>query len=83
MTLTQKICFIIILLVVIFLWNRVVPRHLIQSVNDFHRHRNKNNIDKQPIKFFLDNEKMLIRMLKMIYWFGFMLMSYTILFEEN
>ena len=74
-----KIGQVLFLLVVIYLWNRYLITTLIKSVIGFHKRNNAKNISKQPIKFFVDNEKNIIKFGQYFYWFGGILISIDIL----
>ncbi len=82
MTIIEKIVLITFLFIIIWIWNKNVPKHIIKSVGNFHRNFNKNNLDKQPIKFALKNEESFIKFAKLFYWLGFVVISYAILKGE-
>ena len=79
MTIIEKIVLITFLFIIIWIWNKYVPKHIIKSVGNFHRNFNKNNLDKQPIKFALKSEESFIKIAKLFYWLGFIVISYAIL----
>jgi hypothetical protein len=72
---------IIIILIVIYLWNTYLINTLIKSVIISHKRNNTANITKQPIKFFVDNEKNIIKFGQYFYWFGGLIISLNILFN--
>lgn len=82
MILTRKILLIAFLFIIIWIWNKYVPKHIVKSVGNFHRNFNKKNLDKQPIKFALKNEDNFIKFAKIFYWLGFIVISYAILKGE-
>jgi F420-0:gamma-glutamyl ligase-like protein len=70
MDLISKIGQILLILVVIYLWNRYVVKLIIGELIGFHRKNNERNLNKQPIKFFVENELNIINFVKAFYWFG-------------
>ncbi len=65
----------------IFLWNRFVVKYMIKSVGNFHKKNNSKNLNKQPIKFFIDNEDSIHKVFSAFYWFGGIVIAYGILFD--
>ncbi|MGJ8745649.1 hypothetical protein [Polaribacter sp.] len=74
-----KIGQIALILVVIYLWNTFIIKKIIQKVIGYHKKYNSNNIDKQPIKFFVDHELNIIKYAQYFYWLGGLLISLGIL----
>ena len=48
-----KIGQILFILFVVFLWNKFIITTIVKKVVGFHKSNNKNNLDKQPVKFFI------------------------------
>ena len=70
MDLISKIGQILLILVLIHLWNRYVVKMIFGDISEFHKKNNKRNLNKQPIKFFVENELIIINFAKAFYWFG-------------
>ena len=82
MTIFEKIGQVLLIFAVIAIWNRFIPKWLIGKVVRFHKNHNAKNLQKQPIKFFLEHEADLIRIIKAFYWFGFAIIALGILFSS-
>ncbi len=80
---TKKILLLAFCFIVIWIWNKYIPEHIVKSVGNFHRKFNKNNLDKQPIKFALENEENFIKFAKAFYWLGYLIISYGVLRAET
>ena len=70
MELISKIGQILFIVVLIYLWNKFIVKLLIGTVVNFHKKNNVKNLNKQPIKFFVENELKIINIAKLFYWFG-------------
>jgi len=70
MDLISKIGQILLILGLIYLWNKYIVELIIGKVIGFHKKNNKQNLNKQPIKFFVENESNIINFGKIFYWFG-------------
>jgi len=77
-----KIFLIVILFLFIYTWNKYVPRFIVKGVGNFHRAFNKKNIDRQPIKFILKSEYIIINAMKYFYWICFLAFVYVILTSD-
>jgi len=72
---------VLLLLGFIYVWNRYLIKHMIKSVVDFHKKNNSKNLDKQPTKFLIQNEKNVHIVYSAFFWFGALVISYGILFD--
>jgi hypothetical protein len=81
MDLLLKIGKILIILGLIYLWNKYIVKTLIHKVIGFHKRNNTERINKQPIKFLIDNEFKIIKFAQYFYWFGAIIISFQILFN--
>ena len=72
-----KIGQILFILFVVFLWNKFIITTIVKKVVGFHK--SKNNLDKQPVKFFINNELNIINFAQYFYWFGGIVISLEIL----
>lgn len=70
LTVIEKIGSLTILYAVVWIWNRYVPKTLFRRVIGFHEKHNTKNLDKQPIKFFVDHEEKMVAGAKLVYWIG-------------
>ena len=59
-----------VLIAVVYLWNRFIPRWLTYSISNFHKKYNAENLDKFPISLFVGNEAKIIRFMQWFYWIG-------------
>jgi hypothetical protein len=76
-----KVGQIVLILAVIYLWNKYIVKILIHKIIGFQKKNNAENIDKQPIKFFVDNELNIIKFAQYFYWFGALISSLGLLFN--
>lgn len=74
-----KIWQILLILTIIYFWNKYIPKLLIHNLNKFHKKNNAKNINKQPVKFFIDNELIIIKLAQYFYWFGAIIICISIL----
>ena len=72
---------LLFLFIVIYLWNKYVVEFVINRAEKFHKEYNFNNLNKQPIKFFIQNKNAIIKFVKAFYWIGFVIISIMILFN--
>jgi len=70
MEISFKIFTIIFIFLMIYLMNRFVVKNMIKLVIGFHKKYNANNIEKQPIKFLIENENYIYYFFAGFYWFG-------------
>ena len=66
---------LLFLFIVVYLWNKYVIEFIINWLEKFHREQNFSNLEKQPIKFFIKNKKVIIKFAKAFYWIGFAIIS--------
>jgi hypothetical protein len=52
--------------------------YMLDAVNSFHQKNNAGNLNRQPIKFFIDNQTMLKRAASIIWFLGSALMLYGV-----
>jgi hypothetical protein len=76
-----KILQILLLGILIFLWNKFIVTTIVKTIVRFHKKNNANNIDKQPVKFVVDNELNIIKYAQYFYWFGGLIIAIRILFN--
>jgi len=81
MEVISKIGQIIFVVVLIYLWNKYIVKLIIGKVINFHKKNNKQNLNKQPIKFFVKNELNIIKISRFFYWFGGIIIVIGILTE--
>lgn len=80
MEIVRKLILILFLFIIIYLWNRFAVPYIINRPEKFHRKYNTENLNKQPIKFYLENKMNIIKYTKWFYWFGFVFLSIMVLF---
>ncbi|SDS03078.1 hypothetical protein SAMN05216503_1749 [Polaribacter sp. KT25b] len=76
-----KIGEVLLIVFFVYLWNKFIVTTLIKKVTGFHKKYNSKNINKQPVKFAVDNELNIIKYTQYFYWFGCLLISIEILFN--
>ena len=76
MTIFEKLGQVLLIFATVAIWNRFVPQWMIGSAFRFHKKHNANNLHKQPIKFFIEHEADLIKIVKAFYWFGFAIIAF-------
>lgn len=79
MVVVEKLILVLFIFIVIYFWNRFAVPYIIHSSINFHKKNNFENIDKQPIKFFIDNNNRIIKIKRIFYWVGFVIISIMIL----
>ena len=79
MGIVYKILEIFFILLVTFFWNKYVVTFIVSKVANFHKIFNKNNLDKQPIKFLIKNELNIIKVAQYFYWLGAIIIVFEIL----
>ena len=77
----NKLLTIVILFVVVFFWNKYIVEYNLNSLVKFHENNNADNLDKQPIKFYIQNKTAILRFAKGFYWFGFVIITIMILID--
>lgn len=77
-----KILKILILCLVIYLWNRFIVKNMIKALVGFHKRNNIKNLNKQPIKFLVQNEHSIYNFAAGFYWIGIAFVSIIILTNE-
>lgn len=77
----NKLLTILILFVVVFFWNKYIVEYNLNSLVKFHENNNADNLDKQPIKFYIQNKTAILRFAKGFYWFGFVIITIMILID--
>ena len=55
-----KIINIILIIFLIYIWNKYVVTHIVKLVNGFHKRNNVANLTRQPIKFAIENEHFIV-----------------------
>jgi hypothetical protein len=83
MAFLTKLLTILILFVVVFLWNKYLIEFALNRPEKFHKKYNAENLDKQPIKFYLQNKTAIIKFVKGFYWFGFVVITIMILIDPR
>lgn len=79
MVVVNKLTLILFLFIVIYFWNRFAVPYITNRPISFHRKNNFDNIDRQPIKFFINNADKIIKIKRIFYWIGFVIISAMIL----
>ena len=64
----SKIASLLFSLFLLFLWNKFVVPFLVKLITGFHKRNNKQNLNRQPIKFVIENELKIIRFIQVFYW---------------
>lgn len=82
MTFIEKILKVLMILVVIYLWNRFIIKTMLKNFIALNKRRNEQNTYKQPINFLVENEVNIIKYAQYFYWFGGILSSISLLVNE-
>ena len=77
----NKLFTILILFIIIFFWNKYVVEFIINRLEKFHKNNNFRNLNKQPIRFLLQNKNIIIEFAKAFYWIGFTIITIMILID--
>lgn len=78
MVFLTKFLTILFIFLVVFLWNKYIVEFVLNRPEEFRKKYNSKNLDKQPIKFYLDNKTAIIKFAKGFYWFGFVVIAIMI-----
>ncbi len=70
MSLLYKFGVAVVIIGFIYLWNRFVIRTMIKLLIGFHRKYNSSNLERQPIRFFVNNEDQIVRFFEGFFWIG-------------
>ncbi len=81
MDLLAKIGQVLLILSLIYLWNKFIIKTLIQHLVGFHKRNNPENINKLPLKLLIENEFKIIKFAQYFYWFGGVIISFQKLFN--
>lgn len=81
MAFLTKFLTILILFIVVFFWNKYIVEYNLNRLVKFHKNNNADNLDKQPIKFYIQNKTAIIKFAKGFYWFGFVVIAIMILID--
>lgn len=81
MAFLTKFLTILILFIVVFFWNKYIVEYNLNRLVKFHKNNNADNLDKQPIKFYIQNKTAILRFAKGFYWFGFVIITIMILID--
>ena len=76
MELKTKIGEVLLILIIVFIWNKYIVTFIIKKIISFHKNYNKSNITKQPFKFLIANELGIIKFAQYFYWFGTLIVCY-------
>jgi len=79
MGILNKLLTFLILFVVVFFWNNYILEFIFNRPEKFHKKHNAANLDKQPIKFYLQNKSKIIKFAKLFYWIAFIILTIMIL----
>lgn len=77
----NKLLTIVILFIVVLFWNKYIVEFNLNRLDKFHKNYNVHNLDKQPIKFYIQNKTAIIKFAKGFYWFGFVVIAIMILID--
>lgn len=61
---------LVTLLICIHFWNRIIVKNMLKWLIDFHKKYNRQNLNKQPIQFVIENEKRIYNFFAGFYWVG-------------
>lgn len=78
----NKLLTILILFIVVFFWNKYIVEYIFNRPEKFHKKHNADNLNRQPIKFYLENKTKLIKFAKWFYWVGFIMFTIMILTDS-
>ena len=76
-----KLLLVLFILGFIYMWNRFVVKFMIKALVGFHKRNNQKNINRQPIKFLVNNEQGIYLFYASLFWFGAVVISYGILIK--
>ena len=79
----SKIASLLFILFLLFLWNKFVVPFLVKLITSFHKRNNKQNLNRQPIKFVIENELKIIRFIQVFYWIGGILLLISGIINTN
>ena len=66
----EKIVKIVMILFVIYLWNRFIIKPVLKNFIATNKKINEKNLYKKPINFLVENETNFIKYAQYFYWFG-------------
>ena len=58
------------IIIFIYLWNHFLIPFMIGTVVKFHKRHNKENLNKQPVKFLIQNESKIVFVYQSFFWIG-------------
>ncbi|SDR65933.1 hypothetical protein [Christiangramia echinicola] len=82
MIILEKIAIVLLIGCVIYLWNKFIVPFVIKTVGNFHRKHNSKNLNRQPVKFAVQNEAIIIRVFSIFYWIAGLLISLGIIMDR-
>ncbi|WP_367391516.1 hypothetical protein [Lewinella sp. LCG006] len=63
----------------IYLWNRFLVKNMIKGLIGFHKTFNAENLNRQPVKFVIENEEGINKAFTGFFWVGAVLISLSIM----
>lgn len=69
-------------MIFIYAWNRLIVKNIIKHINRFHKRNNAKNLNKQPVKSMIQNERIIYIYTAAFYWGAAILISIGILTEN-
>ena len=75
----QKLLLSIAVILVVYFWNKIIVKQfLVGGIIKYYKNNNSDNLNKQPIKFFINNENKIVNITSLVYWFGAIMILYGI-----
>jgi hypothetical protein len=68
-----KLLLSVLLVLLIYFWNKFVPKRLIRGATNFHKKHNKGALNTNPVRFVVKNEAKLIKGMQVFYWMAALL----------
>lgn len=81
MEILHKILEVLFIFIIVFIINKYAVKWMIDSLVNFHKRNNQENLNKHPIKFLIQNQKQIYIIFCSFYWFSALMISYRILFK--
>ncbi len=79
MTIIEKLGSILLITLIVYLWNKFITPFVINRVVTFHNNHNSKNLGRQPIKFVVQNEASIIKIISISYWLAATLIIFGII----
>ena len=79
MTIIEKLSTILFIILIVYLWNKFITPLIINRLVTFHKKHNSKNLGRQPIKFVVQNEASIIKIISISYWLAATLIIFGII----